>query len=266
MPDRDKIAVIIHALNTLAQPVHLAKFSLPHPSAGKNTVGRFTLIQITKRFDLLADRCIWQDFQQAHLNVVRFHRKNLSKGRQKCVWRIVGKAKDEIHMQIDVVQASQPFDNSSNLCCFNSSLYRMKRLFMQRLNTNLKLKFANRRFGENRKHLLTESFWSNFKMKTGGAVIVQQHLPNCQSPARIVVEGAVNKSQFFWIMAQDLGQFQPNSIKLLMDHPTIICRQAIGAGIRTAARAFIVHKAVFEMAEKILADIRKRKNFTGSAG
>ncbi len=82
---------------------------MPHPASatGKQFIGRLQTGAHAVSLAVLCHPGTRQQFQQAHLNIVRLQGENGIEGGEKRIFGFVGQAEDQIDMQMNAVQCRQ---------------------------------------------------------------------------------------------------------------------------------------------------------------
>jgi len=222
-----------------------------HPLIGKHRIRRAAAAYIRPAGRIATDCCPRKQFQQPHLQIVRAGGKKIGKGAAKTLFRLMGEAKNQIHMQMNGFKFRQPLDIIKSNDPIHSPIHGLQGWRMGGLHPDLKLKTSSRYRLQKGEHLFGKTIRADLKMEQGGNLVGHEKFPDGQGPPGLIIKGAIDKAQGGRLILKDLGQFRLNLGQRLVIHPLFRRRQAIGAGKGTASGTLIINIPVPQMGLEI---------------
>ena len=186
-----------------------------------------------------------KQLQKADLELVRLHRVYRIKRVPEAFHPLIGKARDQIQMQVDVLCRYQRRHHLRNTGKLRPPVHASQGLGICRLHADLHLDQARPQPLQQRQLLPGHPVCFDLKMKIRHPVVVLLQVPpDRHRKIRVRVKGPVDEFYLPDPLVQEKLQLLPYRIQIPPADPPLPAGQAVGTGKRAAPAGFIVQDPV----------------------
>ena len=157
---------------------------------------------------------------------------HIVKGMAEALKILIGKARDQIQMNVDILSCQQAFHVSLQPSPLHRAPYRVKGLHVRGLDAHFQLNQARPHSSQKFQFFLRQNVSCDFKVEIGLSVIMFQNVaPDLHGMPVVAVEGSIHEFHLRNFFVQKKLQFLLYQLQIPKTHRLINGRQTVAAAI-----------------------------------